>query len=324
MLITGANGLIGQRLVFRLAGSGVAVRAMVRTPVAAAGFIHPGISAVLGSMDNPASLRNALEGVSQVYHLAAFTGVWHRDPDQWDRVNVTGTQRLLIMARESGVERVVVTSTAGVLGPSLNGLPVDESSPPPTKYFTAYESSKRKMEEMIARFDAGGMVIVIVNPTRLFGAGPMSKSNSVTRMLKQYRDGTWKFLPGNGHGVGNYVWIDDVVEGHLLAMAGGRHGERYILGGENLSYIELFRRSDPVLGVSHRLIPVPLGLMLGAAGFMKGIATFTGREPTITPGWIRKYHHHWLVSSQKACKELNYRMTPFEKALQLTFQEIDP
>jgi len=323
LLITGANGLIGQRLAFTLARSGVLVRAMVRTPQAAAGLMHPNITTVLGSMDDESSLRRALEGVRQVYHLAAFTGVWHADRERWHVVNVNGTQRLLELARELGVERVVVTSTAGVLGPSVTGVLIDESSPAPISYFTAYEASKRNMEEMIACFDSAGMVVVIVNPTRLFGAGPMNKSNSVTRMLKQYRDGKWRFLPGNGHGMGNYAWIDDVVEGHRLAMALGRHEERYILGGESFSYLELFRRADPVLGVSHRLFSVPLWLMLGAAGLMKGMATLTGREPLITPGWIRKYHHHWLVSSQKACTELGYHITPFETALQQTFQEID-
>lgn len=324
VLVTGANGLIGQRLVRRLAEAGLQVRAMVRNPDSAAAPAHPGITVVAGSMDDPPSLRRVMEGTREVYHLAAFTGVWHRDPGHWDAVNVTGTRHLLEIARSVGVECVVVASTAGVLGPARDRRPVDESSPPPQRHFTAYERSKRRMEEMIAGFDAGGMRVVIVNPTRLFGAGSLNKSNSVTKMLMRYREGTWRLLPGNGLRMGNYAWLDDVVEGLLLAMARGRHAQRYVLGGEDLSYVGLFRRADPVLGVSFRLLPVPLWTMLSAAAAMEGLAAFTGREPLITPGWVRKYQHDWLVSSQKACTELGYRITPYEAALENTFKELIP
>ncbi|MFO7723490.1 MAG: SDR family oxidoreductase [Bacteroidales bacterium] len=322
ILVTGATGLIGGKLALHLADQGVKVHALCRSAAKAAGLSHPNITIFHGTIEDERALTLAMEGCEQVYHLAAYTGVWRRDSGYYTRINVDATHRVLQLATAAGVRRVVITSTAGVLGPSGNGT-IDEESQAPASYFTYYEESKARMEEMICAFPKGPIEIVIVNPSRLYGPGPLNKSNSVTKLLVQYLRGKWHFLPGNGNGRGNYAFLEDVVQGHILAMEKGIDRQRYILGGENLSYKELFQRAGKVAGCTRTMIPFPNSLMLTTAALTKIFATLTGTPPLITPGWVRKYYHDWNLSCRKAERELGYRITPFEEGVEKIIKTFD-
>ena len=315
ILITGATGLIGSRLAIHLADSGQEVHALYRSEAKAEMLKHPKIRLFKGSVEDVESIRAAVAGCSQVYHLAAFTGVWHRDRGHYRKINVESTVRLLDEAARAGIEAVVVTSTAGVLGPSPGVMATDELSEKRSGFFTYYEESKWIMEEMARDYQGEGMRIVIVNPTRLYGPGILNASNSVTKLIVQFISGKWRFLPGSGNTTGNYAYLEDVVRGHMLAMKTGKHGERYVLGGENMSYRELFLRAGGVAGCRYRLFRIPLPLMISAAWLMKQWAELTGRAPMITPGWVRKYSRNWSVTSEKAVKELGYEITPYEEGV---------
>jgi farnesol dehydrogenase len=262
-----------------------------------------------------------MEGCARAYHVAAFAGVWAKDESIIDRLNVDATLSLLKMAMHMGIQRVVITSTAGILGPSA-GPEVDEQSPPPTSFFTAYEQSKARMEEAVRQLDTGSTGVVIVNPTRVFGPGELSESNGVTRMIKQYVEGNWRLIPGSGRQPGNYVFVEDVVEGHLLAMEKGRAGERYVLGGDNISYNELFRITRKLSGKRYRLFHIPLWLMLSVAGVMETVAKLTGMAPLIVPGLVRKFNYDWRVSSSRAKAELGYRPRSAEEGIAQTLEWI--
>jgi nucleoside-diphosphate-sugar epimerase len=322
ILITGATGLIGGKLALHLAEGGHKVHALCRSATKAAKLSHQNITVFSGTMEDEPVIANALRGCDQVYHLAAFTGVWHKDPGYYTRINVDATRRLLQLALDAGVHKIVVTSTAGVFGPS-DTTPLDEQSPAPGAFFTYYEESKAAMERMLLAFPDGPMKIVIVNPSRLYGAGPLNKSNSVTKLLVQYLRGTWRFLPGNGNKRGNYALLEDVVRGHILAMEKGADRHRYILGGENLSYRELFHKAGLAAGRNRIMIPFPNALMLISATLMKLLATLTGTPPMITPGWIRRYYHHWNLTSRKAERDLGYRITPFEEGVKTIIKAFD-
>jgi farnesol dehydrogenase len=255
------------------------------------------------------------------YHTAAFAGVWSKDPEQVFRLNVDGAMNVIEVARKLGMHRLVITSTAGILGPSQKD-PVDESTPPPTSFFTLYEESKFQLEQKLLGRKDGNPEVVIVNPTRVYGPGYLSESNGVTRMIKQYVEGSWRLIPGDGQSLGNYVYVEDVVSGHLLAMQKGKAGERYVLGGENISYLQLFDCIRNASGLKHRLFKVPLWLMLTVAGLMQGISAITGRPPLIVPNLVRKFSHHWIVSSQKAKRELGYEARNAEEGIKQTVQWI--
>lgn len=313
IFITGATGFIGRKLAFRLAEEGNQIVALIRSESKAADLKHGNISFVQGDLFHQEALKEGMTGADEVYHLAAFASVWAKG-DTFAQVNIRGTLNVLDRAKEAGVKKVVVTSTAGVIGPAVDG-PVHEDSPRKVDFFTDYERTKHESELKIKEYVADGQHVVIVNPTRVYGPGPLNVSNSVTKLVKQYIEGKWKFIPGDGMSTGNYVFVDDVINGHLLAMEHGRAGERYLLGGDDATYFDLFDMIAEKGGKKYKLYKMPLSVMLGFARVQLFLATNFGRQPMITPGWVRKYLYKWSVSSNKAERELGYKITPLNEGI---------
>jgi nucleoside-diphosphate-sugar epimerase len=239
VFVSGATGFIGIQLVKRLIDSGNKVHALYRSEAKADLIRIEGVTLFKGDIMDKQCLSRAMKGCSQAYHVAAYAAVWSKDPALFFRFNVDGTLNVLEAARLTGIDRIVVTSTAGILGPSEKE-PVNENSPAPSLFFTLYEDSKYKMEQELKIFNNSTPEVVIVNPTRVYGPGFLSKSNGMSLMIKKYIAGSWRFIPGDGKRMGNYVYVEDVVSGHLLAMEKGTPGERYVLGGEDISYNQLF------------------------------------------------------------------------------------
>lgn len=305
IFVTGATGFIGIQLVKRLVSQGNTVHALYRNESKASLVRGDGVVLFKGDILQKESLSAAMLGCNQAYHVAAFAGVWSKDPGMVQRLNVEGALNVIDAAGAAGIKRVVVTSTAGILGPS-DQVALNEESPPPSSFFTEYEKSKFILEQRLMALKINIPEVVIVNPTRVYGPGFLSESNGVTRMIKKYMEGRWRFVPGNGNRSGNYVYIEDVVTGHMLAMEKGIPGQRYILGGDNITYNQLFQFTAEASGIHKKLFKLPLGLMLAAAVFMKGISMITNRPPMIVPDLVRKFNHHWIVSSDKAINTLGY------------------
>ena len=316
IFITGSTGFIGQKLAKNLADEGHEVVALIRSKAKAKNLEHDRISMVEGDLFAKEALLQGMEGCDEVYHLAAFASVWAKD-NTFERVNIDGTLNILEAAKTQGVKKPLVTSTAGVIGPAIDG-PVNEDTPRKVDFFTPYESSKYESELRIKEYVQKGQHVVIVNPTRVYGPGPLNVSNSVTKLVKQYIEGKWKFMPGDGMSTGNYVYVEDVINGHKLAMANGRPGERYLLGGEDATYHELFDTIAEIGGKRHKLYKMPLGAMLTFGKIQLFMAENFGRQPMITPGWVKKYLYEWRVSSEKAQKELGYEITPLKKGIEET------
>ena len=167
---------------------------------------------------------------------------------------------------------------------------------------------------------AAGLHAVIVCPTRVYGPGPMVEGNAVTRMVERYVAGRWRALPGDGRRSGNYVHVDDVIDGHLAAMAKGRPGEVYILGGENATYREFFATLAAVSGREWRLYPVPIPVLMAFASTEQKRADWFGRKPLVTPSWVRRYSHDWANSSAKATAELGYAPRSLRDGLEQTVE----
>jgi nucleoside-diphosphate-sugar epimerase len=303
--VTGATGFIGSKLVEQLLKRGYEVNALFRSESKKNHIPDPALHYIHGDITQPESIEKLMSGCEQLFHVAAFAGIWHRDENHIFNLNVNAALQVFELAGRAGIRKCVFTSSAAVFGPS-DGTSLDENSPAPESYFVPYERSKARMEKAVLGENITGTEVVVVNPTRLYGPGLLNDGNSVTRMIKMYRDGKWHLVPGNGKSSGNYVFIDDVVQGHLLAMEKGRHGERYILGGENASYNEFFSLLDDALGNHYRLFRVPLPLMLILSGVLIGMTRLTGKPPAITPGLVRKYSKHFSLSSAKAKNELGY------------------
>jgi farnesol dehydrogenase len=158
----------------------------------------------------------------------------------------------------------------------------------------------------------------MVNPPRIYGPGIITESNAVTRLIKLYMAGKWKIMPGDGKRTGSYVYIDDVVNGHILAMQSGRSGERYILGGVNASYNEFFELLAKIAGKKIKLIKLPVWAMMLAGNAIQLYTKISGKPPLLTPPWIKKYYYDWSLNSEKAQQELGYTYIPLEEGLQKT------
>jgi farnesol dehydrogenase len=320
IFITGATGYVGNNLAKRLATEGHVIHALCRSANKLHLLDHPNIKIVEGDITDQESVRAGMKDCSQVYHLAAYARVWAKDPSTFYRLNVEGTKNVLDAAKANGIRDIVFTSTCGVLGPS-NGRPVREDDKRYGNVFNEYEETKTEAEKICRDYcDRHGLRIVIVNPPRIYGPGVETESNAVTRLVRLYVKGTWKILPGNGKRTGSYVYVDDVVDGHILAMEKGRAGERYILSGVNASYNEFFNVLAKVSGRKLTLFPFPVWLMRVSGYVLMGYSKITGKPPLLTPKWIKKYLYDWSLSCEKAQSELGYRYRSLEEGLAQTIE----
>jgi len=319
--ITGSNGFLGSRLAEQLSSQGHKIKCLVRSKEKFSTLSGlPGTEAVIGDILNPESFKQAIKDCDTVFHMAAYTKPWSKDKSLPYKINVKGTENMLEISRNTGVSRFIFTSSAGVIGPALENEVVNENYKRTIPFFNEYESTKFQAEELVNSYFNKGMKVVRVNPSRIFGRGPINESNTVTRMIDLYTKGKWRLLPGDGSKTGNYVFVDDVVNGHILAAEKGKSGERYILGGENISFNSFFSILAEVSGKRYLLFPVPLFIMTATARFLEYQEKFTGISPPVTVPWVKKYMHDWSISSEKAVNELGYKITPFKQGVTQTLQ----
>ena len=318
IFITGGTGFIGNRLTERLVQENNEIILLVRNPEKKNWYNAPNVSVIKGDLFTKDVLEEAMKECDTVYHLAAFTSPWSDDPAISFRTNATGTTNILDTALKCRVRKVVVTSTGGTLSYSYDGKPVDESAELKDRYNTEYESTKAAAEKSVKEFCDRGLDVTIVNPTRVYGPGRLSVSNSMTKVINWYSKGIWRIMPGNGHAIGNYVFVDDVVSGMILAAAKGRQGERYILGGENLSYRELFRKTGEQSGKIRLVLYIPAPVLKVAISVISFFSKLFRKTPFITNDWLDKYLKDWIVTSKKAEEELGYIVTPFSEGVKQT------
>ncbi|MCX7985829.1 MAG: NAD-dependent epimerase/dehydratase family protein [Bacteroidales bacterium] len=320
VFVTGGTGFIGEKLIRHLLNKGFEVNALYRSEKKKNQLGLVQVNWIQGDITDESCLNRGMEGCDAVFHVAAYAVAWEEHPGDFRKYNVQGTVNVMNAALNNKIKKVVFTSTAGIFGPSFHGT-INEKSVSPIPHFTGYERSKAEAEYVIINeyIKKKGLNVVIVNPTRVFGPGALNQSNSTTLMIKKYIEGKWHFLPGDGRAIGNYAFIDDVVEGHLQALEKGRTGENYILGGENISYQKFFDIVSQVSNKKYRLIPIPVTLMLGVAYCFVGLNKIYSRFlPPITPAHVSKFSYNWETSCNKAINELGYKITPFEQAVKKT------
>ncbi len=321
-LVTGASGFIGSNLVDRLTEQGQEVRALHRAPARPDRYPPAGLAVEQrGDISDVDSLLSAMTGCSQVFHLAGYARNWAPDPRTYWKINVQGLKNVLDAARQTGVRRVVWTSTVMTVGPTPKGQVCDETyNPPEHPRHTHYEASKIDAEKLARSYvDEFGMDLVTVNPTRVFGPGPFTEGNALAKLMDDYDLGRAPFLLNGGRNVGNYVHVQDVVQGLLLAMRRGRSGERYLLGGENKTLKEFFDTIDKLSGKRHFRITVRRPLSLGIAYLMQWRAKWFGIYPPVTPPWVKSFMSDWAYSSRKATEELGYQPMPFDESMRITY-----
>lgn len=319
ILITGATGYLGSKLTHLLADRGESIRFLSRTDQNISTFNRPEISIIRGDILDKESIKKAMEGISRVYHMAAYARLWAKDPYTYQAINVEGTRNVLDAAVSAGIQKMVHTSTAGVVGPSVEN-PMNENMTKNAGFFNLYEKTKSEAEQLSIEYAAKGLPVTIVNPSRVYGPGMDTGSNPITKIVELYLQKKWYVIPGSGDDIGSYCYIDDVIDGHLLAMEKGRNGERYLFGGVNASFNELIETISNESGVQNKLWHIPFPLLLFFSKYQVCLSAISGRAPKITPEWVRKYEYNWALDSTKAIQELGYRIRPLEEGLKLTIE----
>jgi len=321
VLVTGATGFIGRQLTLALATAGYDVKALCRNTDHPYLIKHKNIEPVLGNILYKQSLARAMQGCSQVYHTAAIAKMWCRNPDDYHETNVNGTHIVLETAGLTGVKKVVYTSTCGVWGPTIKH-PMTETDPRVTGFPIAYERTKYLAELEVQNFIKQGMQVVTVNPSRVYGQGPVTDSNTVGKMISGYLRGKWRIIPGSGEQVANYAFLDDVVAGHIAAMDKGISGERYILGGHDISFNDFFKTLQQVSGKQLGLIRIPLKAIKLYSRLQWLKTRLTGLPPVFLPEFAERLKYDQKYCSNKAVTHLDYNITPFADGLHKTVDYI--
>jgi farnesol dehydrogenase len=318
IFITGGLGSIGAYIIKILLNQGHEVHAIVRSLAKAKPLSHPKLHLFEGDLREEQLVLKAMEGCEQMYHLAAFAKVWSKNEEDFFNLNVKLTEDLFHAAHKSGIKKIVFTSTAGVFGPSITGI-INEDKSRDLPFFNSYEATKSQAEDIVKDFiSTHNMEIVIVSPTRVYGPILLGEVAAITMMIDKYVNKNWRIYPGTGKEIGNYIYVEDAAMGHVLAMEKGRSGECYILGGENLSYIEFFQAIAECSGIKRKMIVIPYFIQKLVAHLQLFMANCFGKEPDIVPNWLAKAKYHWEVSPKKAQQELGLPITPFEDGIKKT------
>jgi NAD+-dependent farnesol dehydrogenase len=317
--VTGANGLVGQALVLDLARSGHEVVAIYRSSLPTEFMDFPNIKLATGDIRDKEFLIRAVEGVQGVFHVAAFAKPWNKDKKLYYDINEQGTKNVGEACVLLGIRRLVYTASAGIHGCQQNGRLIDEQTWP-SSYLTDYEQSKCNGMIAALSFEKKGLEVNIVSPARVYAPGEVTESNVPARMIDIYLSKGFGIAPTDGKGIGSYVFIDDVVKGHRIAMECDAHGEEFLLGGENVDYIDFFKLLARLSGKKKPLIKVPysLSLFIGKANLF--LAENFGIKPTITTPWVRRYLQHWGVSSNKI-RKLGYHPISLENGMKRVLAE---
>jgi dihydroflavonol-4-reductase len=312
-LVTGATGFVGGAVARALVKRGIDVRVIARGGSDLQNLQGLPHELVTGDLRDQASLRSALTGCSQLYHVAAHYALWAKDPSIFYDVNVTGTKNLLEAARDVGTERIVYCSTIGAIGlPPSGGLGTEETPVSLEQMAGHYKRSKYLAEQEVLKLAKAGLPVVIVNPSAPVGAADV-KPTPTGQIVVDFMKGRMPAYIETGL---NIVDVDDVAAGHLLAMEKGRTGERYILGGKNLMLREVLEILSRLSGVKAPTIKLPRLAILPLAYLNLWVANMTGRPPRIPLEGVKmaKYKMHYDCS--KAIRELGIPQTPPEVALE--------
>jgi dihydroflavonol-4-reductase len=316
--VTGATGFLGSHVARVLAEQGAQLRLLVRPTSDLRNIDGLNADRVEGDLRDPASIEKALAGCDVVFHVAADYRLWVRDPDEMYRSNVEGTRSLLEAARKQGVRRVVYTSSVATMGftsgfSSNHGNVADEQSPVGIEDMIGhYKRSKFMAEQVAIEAARSGVDVVIVNPTTPIGERdikPTPTGRIVVDFLKR------KFPAYVETGL-NLVDATECARGHVQALEKGRSGERYILGGENLTLKQILDRLAAITDLPSPTVKLPYIFAL-AAGVVDEMVTgrLLGREPRATIDAVRMGRKMMFVSSAKAERELGWRTVPVDGAL---------
>ncbi len=312
-LITGASGFIGSAVMRLLLEADHDVRAIVRPGSDRRNLDGLPVEIFEGDLRDKTSLEDAVKDCNAVFHVAADYRLWIPDPDNMYQTNVAGTRNMMLASAEAGVEKIVYTSSVAVLGLNKDGSPANEDTAISADDMIGhYKRSKYLAEKEVTKLiNENALPAVIVNPSTPLGPRDIKPTPTGKIILETLNDR----MPAYVDTGLNIAHVDDVAGGHLLAFEKGKIGERYILGGENLSLqtilgiiCELIDKKPPSIKLSHNFV-------LPIAWCMERWAEISKKEPRATLDEVRMSKKLMYFSSDKAIKELGYEIRPAKEAI---------
>jgi dihydroflavonol-4-reductase len=316
--ITGATGFVGSHVARALAQQGADLRLLVRPSSRTDNSADLRAEVMMGDLREPESVKQAMRGCEFVFHIAADYRLWVRDPEQMYQANVEGTRAIIQAAQECGVRRVVYCSSVATMGFTNTGQIVDEDAPVSLADMVGpYKRSKFMAEQIALEAGRKGANVVVVNPTTPIGEydiKPTPTGRIIVDFLKR------KFPAYVDTGL-NLADAKEVARGHILAMEKARPGERYILGGQNLTLKQILDKLAALTGLPAPTMKVPHAVAMGFAAldqFFTGVVL--GKEPRATIDAVKMGRKMMFASSAKAERELGYRSLPVEDALRRAVQ----
>jgi len=312
-LVTGANGFVGSAVVRCLLAAGHEVRGLVRSGSDRRNLETLPVEIAEGDLRDSASLKQAVTGCDNLFHVAADYRLWIPDPHIMYDINVKGTEALILAAAETGMKRIIYTSSVATLGLKRDGTPANEETSSSLETMTGhYKRSKFLAEHAVKKLtDEHKLPLVIVNPSTPIGPRDIRPTPTGRIVL----DTLCGRMPAYSDVGLNVVHVDDVAQGHILAYKHGKPGERYILGGENMTLLQILQTIDGITGKKTKRLYLPLKLMLPVAWMMEKIAMITDIEPRATVDSIRMAKTRMFYSSEKAMRELGYQFRPAIEAI---------
>ena len=318
VFLTGATGFVGSHVARVFADAGAELRLLTRSSSNLAGIGDLNAEIVVGDLRQPESLRSAIAGCEIVVHVAADYRLWVRDPKSMYAANVDGTRELLRIGREEGVRRVVYTSSVATMGFKKDGTIVDESSPVSIDDMIGhYKRSKFLGEQEAVKAARAGQEVMILNPTTPVGAGD-AKPTPTGRIVVDFLNRKFPAYVDTGL---NLVDVGEVARMHLVALDRGTPGERYILGGENLTLKQILDRMSSITGLPSPTMKVPNAVAMAFAFFDENFTgRLIGKEPRATVEAVRMGQKMMFASSAKAERELGFRVLPVYTALRAAIE----
>lgn len=311
-LVTGATGFVGFHIVQLLLGMNVHVKALVRQDSDCSFLLADGLDVRTGDLRDYDAVREAMTGCDHVFHAAADYRLWVRDPVPMYETNIRGTANVMAAAQELDVEKVVYTSTAGTLAPGSEATPSSEEMPARmTDLVGHYKKSKYLAEREVDRFIQQGVPAVIVNPTAPVGAADR-KPTPTGKIIVDFLNGKMPAYIDTGL---NFVAVRDVALGHWLAATKGKTGERYLLGGDNMTLSGFLAALGEIAQKKPPRVRLPYKPVLFAAWMNECLSRITGQCPLIPITAVRMARHYMFFDCTKAEKELGLSKTPVTDAI---------
>ncbi|MDR4515136.1 hopanoid-associated sugar epimerase [Nitrosomonas sp.] len=313
-LVTGATGFLGSAVMHSLLKAGHDVRLLVRANSDRRNIDKLPVEIAEGDLRDHQSLEAAVKGCDYLYHVAADYRLWVPDPQTMYAINVQGTKALIIAAANAGLKRIVYTSSVAALGLTSDGTPADETTPSSLEYINGhYKRSKYIAEQTVKELtDQHRLPLVIVNPSAPIGPRDIRPTPTGRIVLDVMHDK----MPAYVNTGLNIAHVDDIAHGHLLACERGKTGERYILGGDNMTLLKILETLDDILGQRKRRAALPINLMFPIAWVMEKIALITHKEPRATIDSLRMAKKLMYFTSDKAIHDLGYQFRPARLALE--------